>query len=78
MFLGLETFYKCIGTLFTAWGLLYGYTIPFKAGVPKVSCVGPMGSTISSQTICGYMSIKATLKFTYFFKLNELYFAKNN
>jgi hypothetical protein len=71
------TFDKCMGTLFTTCGLLYGYTVPVKAGVLKVSCVGPMASTISSQRIRGYTSVKATSKFTYFLKLNE-YFIKNN
>ena len=54
--LGFETtFEKCIGTLFTTWSLLYGYNVSFKALVPKVSCVDPLGSTISSQGIRGYM-----------------------
>ena len=39
--------------------------------VPKVCCADPTGPTTSSQAIRRYISVMATLKFTYFL-LNEL------
>jgi len=41
---------------------------PFsRAVVLKLWSVDPKGSVTSSQGICGYISVKATLKFTYLF-----------
>ena len=37
------------------------------AVVPKVCFADPKGSATSSQGIRGYISVKAALKFTYFF-----------
>jgi len=37
--------------------------------VPKIYYTDPKGSTIRSQGICQFISVMATLKFTYF--LNE-------
>jgi hypothetical protein len=36
------------------------------AFVPKVCFADPKGSAISSQGICGYISVMASLKLTYF------------
>jgi hypothetical protein len=46
--------------------------------VPKVCSAVAKGIMTSSQAVQEYISVMATLKFTYFFKLKEGCFAKNN
>jgi hypothetical protein len=37
--------------------------------VPEVCCLGPRGSTTSSQGICGYISVMAAWKFDVLVKI---------
>jgi len=56
----------------TVW-LLHAVT-----AVPKVCSADPKGSATSSQEICGYISVMATLKRTYFLIEGILFFFLNN
>ena len=48
-----------------------------KTVVLKMCCVDPKGSAVSSLGTCGYISLIAVLKLTYFL-IKGMFFSKNN
>ena len=64
--------------IWLSWWIKSVWLLHAVTAVPKVCSADPKGSATSSQEICGYISVMATLKLTYFLIEGITFFLNNN